>query len=105
MAGFISKWYIGLGGLEGGNAWVIPVLLTSTFLNAAYFLPVLYRVWFRPPPATWPREHVMGAWETKLSLLIPPLITGFLALMAGLFAGWAYSPLEWATLIADREYR
>ncbi len=30
--------------------WAIWVLRTSSLLNAAYFLPILYRVWFRVAP-------------------------------------------------------
>jgi multicomponent Na+:H+ antiporter subunit D len=104
MAGFISKWYLGLGGLEAGQPWVIAVLLASTLLNAAYFLPLLYRSWFRTAPAAWPEEHLTGRWETRLSLLVPPLITAALALLSGLLADAPFSPLSWAKLIAAREY-
>jgi multicomponent Na+:H+ antiporter subunit D len=48
MAGFISKWYLGLGGLESGQDWVILVLAASSLLNAAYFLPVVATAWLRP---------------------------------------------------------
>jgi multicomponent Na+:H+ antiporter subunit D len=37
-------------------------------------------------------------------LLLPPVITGILALLVGLFAAAPYSALEWARLIAFREY-
>jgi multicomponent Na+:H+ antiporter subunit D len=104
MAGFISKWYLGLGGLEAGQEWVVAVLVTSTLLNAAYFLPILQRAWFQPAPERWPREKSRGRSETALSLLIPPLVTAFLALAAGLFAQSTFSPLGWAMLIARREY-
>jgi multicomponent Na+:H+ antiporter subunit D len=104
MAGFISKWYLGLGGLEAGQPWVVAVLLASTLLNAAYFLPLLYRSWFRTAPAAWPEEHLTGRWETRLSLLVPPLITAALALLSGLLADAPFSPLSWAKLIAAREY-
>ncbi|MFN7141734.1 MAG: complex I subunit 5 family protein, partial [Limisphaerales bacterium] len=40
VAGFISKWYLALGGMHSGNVWVVPVLLVSSVLNAAYFLPI-----------------------------------------------------------------
>jgi multicomponent Na+:H+ antiporter subunit D len=107
VAGFISKWYLGIGAIEAGQAiWVLPVLIGSSLLNAAYFLPVLYRAWFKPAPAAWPAEHPRsGRWEMKGSLLWPPVITAALALAVGLFAGAPYSPLEWAQLIASREYR
>jgi len=106
MAGFVSKWYLGLGALEAGMAaWVMPVLITSSVLNAAYFLPVLYRAWFRDPGPAWPAEHMPATrLETSAALLWPPVVTATLALAAGLFAAAPYSPLEWATLIAHREY-
>jgi len=106
VAGFVSKWYLGLGALEAGMAmWVMPVLLASSVLNAAYFLPVLYRAWFREPGPAWPAEHIAPArLETSAALLWPPVVTAMLALAAGLFAAAPYSPLEWATLIAHREY-
>src|SRR5690554_236266 len=49
IAGFVSKWYLGLGGLQAGEGWVIVVLGASTLLNAAYFLPLIWRGWFSPP--------------------------------------------------------
>ncbi len=107
IAGFISKWYLGLGAVEAGMAgWVLPVLIISSVLNAAYFLPVLYRAWFCRPAPAWPAEHIPAArYETAGALLWPPVITAGLALAAGLFAAAPYSPLEWADLIAQREYQ
>lgn len=104
IAGFISKWYLGLGALEAGQEWVIFVLAGSSLLNAGYFLPILHAVWFREPPDAWPEERDFGGKETAWALLLPPLVTAVMALGAGLFASLPYSPLEWAKLIADREY-
>ncbi|SEA19725.1 multicomponent Na+:H+ antiporter subunit D [Thiothrix caldifontis] len=106
MAGFISKWYLGLGALEAGVLlWVMPVLIASSLLNAAYFLPILYRAWFLPADS-WPDEHIQAQrWETHGMLLWPPVITASLALLAGLFASLPFSPLEWAQLITAREYK
>jgi multicomponent Na+:H+ antiporter subunit D len=106
IAGFVSKWYLGLGAIEAGMAsWVIPVLLISSLLNAAYFLPVLHRAWFQPSAPAWPAEAIQAArYETSAALLWPPVMTAGLALAAGLFAAAPYSPLEWANLIAQREY-
>ncbi len=104
IAGFVSKWYLGLGAMEMGQNWVIPVLAGSSLLNAAYFLPILHRAWFRDAPKHWPHEHHFGRHETALALLWPPLITAFLALAAGLFATLSISPLEWARLISVREF-
>ncbi len=49
-AGFLSKWYIFLGSLDAENWFVIIVLLASTLLNAAYFMPIVYRAFFLAPP-------------------------------------------------------
>jgi multicomponent Na+:H+ antiporter subunit D len=105
VAGFISKWYLGLGAADAGSNWILFVLIASSLLNAAYFLPILYKTWFGTVPASWPAEHKTGArLEIAGSLLWPPVITAGLALAAGLFAAAPFTPLEWATLIAEREY-
>ncbi len=107
VAGFVSKWYLGLGAVEAGSAgWVLPVLAASSLLNAAYFLPILYRAWFKELGSDWPAEHIPARrLETHGALLWPPVVTAVLALAAGLFAAAPYSPLEWAELIAEREYK
>ncbi len=103
-AGFISKWYLGQGALEAGQGWIILVLAGSSLLNAAYFLPILYRAWFMAPPDSWPHEHHFGRRETALALLVPPVVTALLALSAGLLASLPFSALEWARLVARREF-
>lgn len=104
LAGFISKWYLGLGALEAGQAWVIPLLAVSGLLNAAYFLPIVYAAWFKPQCDPWPAEAPRGRLEADWRLLVPTLSTATLTLVAGLLAGAFFSPLEWAKLIAEREY-
>jgi multicomponent Na+:H+ antiporter subunit D len=48
-AGFISKWYLMNGAWSAESGFAIAVLCTSTLLNAAYFLPIVYRAFFRAP--------------------------------------------------------
>ena len=104
IAGFISKWYLGLGALDAGQDWVILVLVGSSLLNAMYFLPILHRAWFREPPNQWPADHQFGRKETSWALLLPPVITAAFALGVGLLASLPFSPLDWAKLIAAREF-
>ncbi|MGJ7460178.1 complex I subunit 5 family protein [Halomonas sp. MA07-2] len=108
MVGFLSKWYLGTGAVQAGMPWVIAVLVVSSLLNAAYFLPILYRLWFCPGPdhgvGTWPEERHLGRFETSTWLLLPALATALFSVMAGLLAGMPYSPLEWATRVATLEY-
>ncbi len=103
-AGFISKWYLGLGALDAGQAWVIIVLAGSSLFNAAYFLPILHAAWFEKPPISWPKERHFGIKETAWALLLPPLVTAAMALAMGLFASMSFSPLGWAKIIAAREF-
>lgn len=46
-AGFISKWYILGGALETDNALAVLVIVASTLLNAGYFLPIIYKAFFK----------------------------------------------------------
>jgi multicomponent Na+:H+ antiporter subunit D len=104
LAGYITKWYLKKGAITAGDEWVAVVLAVSSLLNAAYFLPILYRAWFLSPPKTWPHEHSFGNWETHWMLLTAPLVTAALVIWAGVFAESPYSPLAWVKLIVAREY-
>lgn len=109
IAGFISKWYLGLGALEVGQDWVVLVFVGSGLLNAAYFLPLLYRGWFAKPPNSWPDNArfavgTAGWKETHWMLLVPTLFTAALALISGIFAGTGWSPLAWAQFIVSQEF-
>jgi multicomponent Na+:H+ antiporter subunit D len=102
LAGFVSKWYLGVGAVEGGQPWAIAVLAASSLLNAAYFLPILYAAWFREPDAAWPPPQ--GRLETDWRLLLPPLATAAAVLAAGIGAGLPFSPLAWAELVMRLEH-
>ncbi|SFX59849.1 complex I subunit 5 family protein [Marinospirillum alkaliphilum] len=104
IAGFISKWYLATGALHADMDWVLLVLILSSLMNAGYFLPLLYRIWFCPQQGEWPQERVLGRWDTSLWLLIPPLVTASLSLLAGLLAASDFSPLAWVQLVTTREY-
>ncbi|MBQ0744510.1 MAG: monovalent cation/H+ antiporter subunit D family protein [Pseudomonas sp.] len=108
-AGFISKWYLGYGALDAGHDWVVLVFVLSGLLNAAYFLPLLYRGWFAKAPKAWPAESKLGTgkpgWgETHWMLLAPVVFIAALALLVGIFAGTTLSPLSWSQLIINREF-
>ncbi|MBE0617895.1 MAG: monovalent cation/H+ antiporter subunit D family protein [Proteobacteria bacterium] len=104
MAGFVSKWYLGLGALEAHMPWVLGVLVASSLLNAAYFLPILHAAWFKPQQGPWPAETPRARFETDWRLLLPPLVTALLTVATGLLAATPFSPLDWARLIAVRAY-
>ena len=49
--GFVSKWYILRGAFEAQHLFAIAVIIASTLLNAAYFLPIVYDAFFKPVAA------------------------------------------------------
>jgi multicomponent Na+:H+ antiporter subunit D len=104
MAGFVTKWYLGTGAAALGANWVVWLLVLSSLLNAAYFLPVVRLAWFEPAPDHWPEEQRFARAETSLMLLLPTLFTAMAALAVGVFASLPYSPLAWARLIAAQQF-
>jgi multicomponent Na+:H+ antiporter subunit D len=49
-AGFLGKWFILGGAMQTANWLAVAVIVLSTLLNAAYFLPIVYRAFFCDPP-------------------------------------------------------
>ncbi len=103
-AGFISKWYLAIGAAAAEQPWYIVVLIISSLLNGAYFLPIIYAVWFKEPAGPWPADNRFGRFETRATLLGPPLVTALLVVAVGLLANVPFSPLDWAKMIVAREY-
>ncbi|MDO5619614.1 proton-conducting transporter transmembrane domain-containing protein [Kocuria sp.] len=108
MAGFITKWQLGTGAINADESWVVGVLISSALLNAAYFLPVVIRMWFREPaqmPDGPVLERTRAVLEAPPALLWPAVTTAVFALAVGLFAGVPYSPLDVASYLAERVYQ
>jgi len=82
VAGFVSKWKLLVGSVQAHQIGILLILLASTLLNAAYFLPVTYRAFFGKRPATEPGN---GIREAPLSMLIPILIACFISVLIGIF--------------------
>jgi multicomponent Na+:H+ antiporter subunit D len=49
-AGFLGKWLMLTGAMQSANWLAVGVIVASTLLNAGYFLPIVFRAFFRPPP-------------------------------------------------------
>jgi multicomponent Na+:H+ antiporter subunit D len=73
-AGFVSKWYILAGAFQAENLVAVFTIIASTVLNAAYFLPILYMVWFEREDAGAP-EHGEAPLPAVLALCITALLT------------------------------
>jgi len=70
--GFLSKWYLLNGTIDSGQWLLALTLLASSLLNAAYFLPIVYRAWFCTPDQA---QHAGPVREAPLACIVPPLIT------------------------------
>ncbi len=82
VAGFITKWNLLIGSIEAHQIGILLILLTSTLLNAAYFLPVTYRAFFGKRPLD---EPYTGIREAPLAMLIPILIACTISVIIGIW--------------------
>ncbi|MEK6592613.1 MAG: monovalent cation/H+ antiporter subunit D family protein [Pseudomonadota bacterium] len=73
-AGFVSKWFIISGAIDGGHYLALGVLIASTLLNAAYFLPIVHAAFFRAPDAGG-HEHGEAPWPMVVALSITAAMT------------------------------
>jgi multicomponent Na+:H+ antiporter subunit D len=71
-AGFISKWYMLAGAMEAAQWLAVAVIIASTLLNAGYFLPIVYRAFFRLPEVTG-HDHPHG--EAPLAMVLALTVT------------------------------
>ena len=101
IAGFVSKWYVGLGAIDAVEVWVMIVLGLSTLLNALYFLPIVAGAWFRPAAGSW--SAPVGV-EARRALLYPAIATAVISILVGVFAGLPFSPLYLVRLVAGEIY-
>ena len=72
--GFYSKWNLILGTLEAGQTGFMVVLLISSFLNAFYFLPIVYQGFFSKPDDA-PLNAPVAVREANLCLVVPLALT------------------------------
>jgi len=77
--GFLSKWNLLLGTLEAHKQPMLFVLLGSSLLNAAYFLPVVYRAFFFNNKAKVALEP--GTREAPLWCLVPLILTAMASIL------------------------
>lgn len=74
-AGFVSKWYIIAGAFQVDSYFVLAVMGGSTALNAAYFLPIVFRAFFRPEDQAPARDHGEAPWPMVAALVFTAAAT------------------------------
>ena len=87
VSGFITKWYLVIGSLERHSLVVLTVLLVSSFLNAAYFVPILYRAFFKEENSN--SKHIDSSDDGSLKenpfLVVPLTLTAIISVVLGLY--------------------
>lgn len=96
-AGFVTKWYLAVGSIQASQVPLLMVLLASTVLNAAYFLPVTYKAFFQKVPAAVPApethalpdhhshdDHHEEIKENPM-VVVPLVLTAIISLIIGIF--------------------
>ena len=80
-SGFITKWYLVIGSLERNSLVVLTVLLVSSFLNAAYFVPILYKAFFKKENSNSENKNL----KENPFLVIPLSLTAIVSVLLGLY--------------------
>lgn len=83
--GFISKWYMLQGAYSMENWIAIVVIVISTLLNAAYFLPIVYAAFFRKPSGNSTIDHGEAPVAILIALGITALGTIVLFIVPDIF--------------------
>jgi len=97
VAGFTSKWFLALGSIEAHQIPILIVLLVSTVLNAAYFLPITYKAFFEKAEAAAVHhsnpghdDHHDEAREIPF-VVVPLVITAVISVLIGIFPDYFLS--------------
>ncbi len=83
--GFVTKWNLLAGALDAGSVGILAVLVVSTLLNAAYFVPVVAIAFFgvAPEGAVEGGGHPVG--EAPALMVVPLVVTAAVSLLLGCF--------------------
>ena len=92
-AGFLSKWYILQGAFTVESWFAVTVIVISTLLNAAYFLPIIYAAFFKPANNGNGSVYQEAPWPMVVALT-------FTAMMTVLLFLFPETPLQLVTLLA-----
>ncbi|WP_432406007.1 monovalent cation/H+ antiporter subunit D family protein [Wukongibacter sp. M2B1] len=77
--GFVSKWYLAIGGLSENKILFVIILLLSALLTAGYLLPIVITAFF---PG---EEKMIEKKEPPLAMLVPIITLTGIVIALGLF--------------------
>lgn len=106
-AGFITKWYLAIGSIEANQLPILVVLLVSSVLNAAYFLPITYKAFFEKEGSGHKKEwdhalhheghgghdegHGHGDVKEIPLIAIPLVLTAIISIIIGIYPDYFLS--------------
>jgi len=82
VCGFVSKWYLVNGTLQANQMPFLIALLASTALNAGYFVPILYRAFFKTAA---PEANIEQYSEASKTMVVPLFLTAVISVFLGLY--------------------
>jgi len=85
-AGFLSKWYMLSGAMAAEHVFAVVVIILSTLLNAAYFLPILYKAFFVAEDPDTPSHG-----EAPTGMLVALCTTALMTVAMFFLAEWPLS--------------
>lgn len=94
--GFVSKWYLVAGVLEGEMFVPVMVLVISGLLNIGYFFPIVHRAYFKPGG-----PELEGHTEASPFMVVPIMVTATASVIFGIFPDLFFHFFDLASSIAQ----
>lgn len=85
LAGYVTKHYLTAGATEANLTSIYFMLWGSTLLNAAYFLPIIYRAYFMTPRGMGVGAEAHKIQEPSYFIVVPLLICAVISVILGLY--------------------
>ncbi|WP_103665597.1 monovalent cation/H+ antiporter subunit D family protein [Gracilimonas amylolytica] len=94
--GFVSKWYLAAGALEGGMLVPVIIFVVSGLLNVGYFFPIIHRAYFKKGG-----PELEGHTEASPFMVVPLMSTAVLSILFGLNPDLFFNFFDMASSVAS----
>jgi len=94
LNGFLSKWYLAMGSLQGDMVLPVIILVVSGLLNIGYFFPIIHKAYFRKG------EGLEKYGEASPFMVVPLMVTAILSILLGLFPDLFFGFFQLASAVA-----
>lgn len=95
LNGFVSKWFLAMGSLQGDMILPLVILIISGLLNIGYLFPIIQRAYFRKG------EGLEKYGEASPLMVVPLFSTAVLSILFGLFPNLFFNFFDLAASIAS----